>query len=281
MFCSSFLAMNDLQIAAALRASSPDAIAELFDAYGERLFRYCWSMLRNREMAQRRAARHAGRGAGVHRSADGFRIAWPVALLTRPHGMPSAPGRFRRRADEAPVRPSQRDADSRLIAWNAVMSMAADEFEALDLACRHDVDLAPVLGLSAEEAQALLVWARQSLEWALGAEILVSRGHACPDRAEVLAGWAGTMTPRCSSVCSSTRPLRGLRTQAAPQRFRRAGLRPAARACAPAAGPGGSARLLRRTPALRVPGVRGEPDGGPGRVGVPRRGRAPGCGARP
>ena len=97
--------------------------------------------------------------------------------------------------DEAPVRPSQRDADSRLMAWNAVMSMAADEFEALDLACRHDVDLALVLGLSAEEAQALLVWARQSLEWALGAEILVSRGHACPDRAEVLAGWAGTMTP--------------------------------------------------------------------------------------
>ena len=44
--------MNDHQIAAALRASSPDAIAELFDAYGERLFRYCWSMLRNREIAQ-------------------------------------------------------------------------------------------------------------------------------------------------------------------------------------------------------------------------------------
>ena len=43
--------MNDHQLAAALRATSPDAIAELYDAYGERLFRYCWSMLRNREMA--------------------------------------------------------------------------------------------------------------------------------------------------------------------------------------------------------------------------------------
>ena len=43
--------MNDHQLAAALRATSPDAVAELYDAYGERLFRYCWSMLRNREMA--------------------------------------------------------------------------------------------------------------------------------------------------------------------------------------------------------------------------------------
>ncbi len=44
--------MNYRQIAAALRAGSPDALAELIDAYGDDLFRYCWSMLRNREIAQ-------------------------------------------------------------------------------------------------------------------------------------------------------------------------------------------------------------------------------------
>jgi DNA-directed RNA polymerase specialized sigma24 family protein len=44
--------MNDPQIAAALRASSPDALAELFDAYGDNMFRYCLRMLRNREIAQ-------------------------------------------------------------------------------------------------------------------------------------------------------------------------------------------------------------------------------------
>jgi DNA-directed RNA polymerase specialized sigma24 family protein len=187
--------MNDLQIAAALRASSPDAIAELFDAYGERLFRYCWSMLRNREMALL-ALRDtlAVAQAYIVRLADSESLGpWLYSLARaecrRRRAVPAA------EADEAPVRPSQRDADSRLMAWNAVMNMGVDEFEALDLACRHDVDLALVLGLSAEEAQALLAWARQSLEWALGAEILVSRGHACPDRAEVLAGWAGTMTP--------------------------------------------------------------------------------------
>jgi len=44
--------MNDPQIAATLRAGSPAALAELFDAYGDRLFRYCWCLLRNREIAQ-------------------------------------------------------------------------------------------------------------------------------------------------------------------------------------------------------------------------------------
>jgi len=44
--------MKDPRLAAALLESSPDALAELFDAYGDRLFRYCWGMLRSRELAQ-------------------------------------------------------------------------------------------------------------------------------------------------------------------------------------------------------------------------------------
>jgi hypothetical protein len=50
--CYNFCAMNDPQLAAALRTSSPGAVADLFDAYGDRLFRYCRCMLRNRENAQ-------------------------------------------------------------------------------------------------------------------------------------------------------------------------------------------------------------------------------------
>ncbi len=76
------------------------------------------------------------------------------------------------------------------------MSMDADQLEALDLFCRHDIDLGLVLGLDADAARALVDQARQELERALGAEILASRGsHACPDRAEVMAGWTGVMTP--------------------------------------------------------------------------------------
>jgi hypothetical protein len=71
--------MHDPQIAAALRASSPDALAELFDAYSDNLFRYCWSMLRNREMAQvalrdtpAAAQAHIARLADRNRLARGF-----------------------------------------------------------------------------------------------------------------------------------------------------------------------------------------------------------------
>src|ERR1700735_5385582 len=44
--------MNDPQLVTTLRARSAAALADLFDAYGERLFRYCWGMLRGREVAQ-------------------------------------------------------------------------------------------------------------------------------------------------------------------------------------------------------------------------------------
>ena len=186
--------MNDPEIAAALLTSSPDALAELFDAYGDRLFRYCWSRLRNRETAQI-ALRDTLVVAQAHIARLGDRKLlgpWLYSLARvecrRHRPVPAA------EADQVPARPSQPDADSRLMAWNAVMSMNADEFEVLDLACRHDVDLGLVLGVPAGEAAARLAAARQSLERALGAEILVSRGEGCPDRAEVLAGWTGVMT---------------------------------------------------------------------------------------
>ena len=98
-------------------------------------------------------------------------------------------------ADEAPVGLGRNDADNRLMAWNAAMSLETAEFEALELGTRHEVDLGQVLGLPEGDAQALLSRATLNLERALGAEVLTRRGHPCPDRAEVLAGWSGTMTP--------------------------------------------------------------------------------------
>src|ERR1700721_3928374 len=44
--------MNDPQLAAALRARSPEAFPDLLDTYGDRLFSYSWQLLRNRENAQ-------------------------------------------------------------------------------------------------------------------------------------------------------------------------------------------------------------------------------------
>lgn len=194
--------MNDPQnaaaarLAAALRTQEPGALPAVFDTYSDRLFRYCWFMLRNRDVAL-----IALRDTMVVAEAHIGRLTEPANLSSWLYALAHVECRRRRPvlpgdADEPPARPSQQDADSRLMAWNAVTSMDAAEVEALDLVSRHDVDLGLVLGLSGPDARALLDRARQDLERALGAEILVSRGsHACPDRVQVMRGWAGTVTP--------------------------------------------------------------------------------------
>jgi DNA-directed RNA polymerase specialized sigma24 family protein len=189
--------MNDAQMAADLRAKSPDALAELFDVYGDRLFLYCWLMLRHRDIAQG-AVRDTIVAAETHiaRLTDPDSLCSWLYSLARTEcrrGCPVPPFA----ADEPPAGPGQRDADSRLAAWNAATSMAPEDLEVLDLACRHDVDVPLVLGLTAGDAQALADQATQNLERALGAEILVSRGgRGCPDWAQVMTGWSETMTPQ-------------------------------------------------------------------------------------
>src|SRR6266702_2361130 len=169
------------------------AAAELLENQADRLYLYCWSVLRSRETAQI-ALRDTllARLNEVTGPADtsGSRLySLARAECGRHRAVPAAD------ADEAPVCLGRNDADNRLVAWNAAMSLDPAEFEALELSARHTVDLGQVLGLPADQAQALLARARQNLERALGAEVLARRGHPCPDRAEVLAGWSGTMTP--------------------------------------------------------------------------------------
>ena len=192
--CYNFSGMNDPQLAAALRTSSPGALADLFDAYGDRLFRYCWCMLRNRENAQI-VVRDTLVVAAAHidRLASGKLLGpWLYSLARaecrRREAVPASD------ADEPPARPDQLDADSRLMAWNAAMSIQPGELEALELAFRHDMDLSLVLGLPPADAEELLDRAKQNLERSLGAEVLIRRNYDCPARAEVMSGWTGMMT---------------------------------------------------------------------------------------
>ena len=186
--------MTDQQLVTALRTRSAGALADLFDAYGERLFRYCWGMLRSREIALT-----ALRDTFSVAIANIARLADAELLEPWLYSLARAECRRRRpvpQADEPPARPNQADAEARLVAWNAVLSLAPAEREALDLACRHEVDLSLVLGLPPLDVRALLSRARLSLQQALCTEILINTGsHDCPDRAAVLHGWTGTVTP--------------------------------------------------------------------------------------
>jgi DNA-directed RNA polymerase specialized sigma24 family protein len=169
------------------------AAAELLENQADRLYLYCWSVLRSRETAQialRDTLLALLNEVTGSADASGSRLySLARAECGRHRAVPAAD------AGEAPVCLGRNDADNRLVAWNAAMSLEPAEFEALELSTRHTADLGQVLGLPADQAQALLARARQNLERALGAEVLARRGHPCPDRAEVLAGWSGTMTP--------------------------------------------------------------------------------------
>src|SRR5260370_39081108 len=126
--------LNDLELAVSRRTSSPEALAGQFDAYADRLFLYCWSRLRNREIAQIAlrdtfvaAQAHIARLAGS--SDPGTLGTWLYSLARaecgRHRAVPAA------EADEAPAGPGRGDARSRLAAWDTVMSMDVVEFGAL------------------------------------------------------------------------------------------------------------------------------------------------------
>ncbi len=94
-------------------------------------------MLRSREVAQ-----IALRDTLVAAEAHIARLADPGLLGPWLYSLARAECRRRRAvepslADEAPARPGQGKPGSRLMAWDAVTSLAASELEALDLFCRH------------------------------------------------------------------------------------------------------------------------------------------------
>jgi DNA-directed RNA polymerase specialized sigma24 family protein len=195
---STFLAMKAPLLVDALRARDPGAPAALYDTHGESLFRYCWFILRNRDAAQ-----IALRDTLVVAEAHIRQLHTPEMLRPWLYALARAECLRRQQSpgaahDAVIARPDQPDADRRLIAWHAVMSLTAIEREALELTMRHGLDTALaalVLGMPSSEVQGILDRARVHLEQALAGEILARHGvHGCPERAAALQGWAGELT---------------------------------------------------------------------------------------
>jgi hypothetical protein len=190
--------MDNPRIVAALRAGEPEAIAALFDAHATELFRYSWFLLHSREAAQI-AVRDALAVAVAHPDAvpaPGQLREWLYALTraecARRRPVPAVD------ADEPPARPSQPDADGRVLAWNTVASMDTASAEILELTIRANITVpgaAFVLGKSRERVTELLEAARKDVVRFLEAYIVARRaGFDCPVLTKVISGWGGSLT---------------------------------------------------------------------------------------
>ncbi|KAB8196588.1 hypothetical protein FH608_007675 [Nonomuraea phyllanthi] len=213
--------MNDRVLVEALRARDPGALAALYDTYAESVYRYCWSLLLSADSAQvalRDTLIAAEAHAGALADPDRLR-AWLYALarsecLRRRAAAPRDAGQA---LAEAPPPGDPADADLRVMAWNAVLSLPVADREVLELTYRHELsapELSQVLGT--RQVEQALDGARERLRDAITAEILARKGpYDCPRRAAMLAGFSGELTqemrerlvrhvPRCE-VCAPHR----------------------------------------------------------------------------
>ncbi|MQA96648.1 MAG: hypothetical protein GEV11_19125 [Streptosporangiales bacterium] len=190
--------MNDRLLVEALRAKEPDALAAVYDAYSEFLYRYCWFLLRSRDVAQ-----VALRDTLIVAQARVTGLADPGML--KPWLYALARAECVRRRATTPETPdievadhARDDAELRVISWYAVDGLPQPEREALELTTRHGLDgmaVAAVLGLQPKDVQALLAAARASLEDSLTAEILARKGtYECAERTTLLRGWGGRLS---------------------------------------------------------------------------------------
>ncbi|GAA3543628.1 hypothetical protein GCM10022419_024760 [Nonomuraea rosea] len=194
--------MNDRVLVEALRAREQGALAALYDAYAESVYRYCWSLLLSADGAQvalRDTLIAAEAHAGALSDPDRLRT-WLYALarvecLRRRAAAP--PGAAEALA-EAPPLDDPADADLRTMAWNAVHGLPVAEREILELSYRHELpgpELSQVLGIPARQIEPVQDAARARLADAITAEILARKGsYDCQPRARILAGFSGELT---------------------------------------------------------------------------------------
>ncbi|GGT34442.1 hypothetical protein ACFFV7_38630 [Nonomuraea spiralis] len=194
--------MNDRVLVEALRTRDPGALAALYDTHAESVYRYCWSLLLDTESAQvalRDTLIAAEAHAGALTQPDRFRV-WLLALARLEclrRRMAAPPGADEALA-EAPPPDDPADADLRIMAWNAVVSLPVADREVLELATGHELptaDLAQVLAIPPRQVEQAQAQARERLTDAITAEILARKGpYDCPRRARILAGFSGDLT---------------------------------------------------------------------------------------
>jgi DNA-directed RNA polymerase specialized sigma24 family protein len=194
--------MNDHLLVEALRERNAGAPADMYVAYADRLYAYCWFQLRERDTAQV-ALRDTFVVAEAHidKLRDPDRFGPWLYAIARLECVRRSP--VRERPPDLPVAShDQEDVDQRITAWEAVAALRAVSREVLELRVRHQMsipDLAAILGVPAKEAEATLESAHGELEAALTAEILAKQGpYGCAERARLLRQRHGDLTAELS-----------------------------------------------------------------------------------
>jgi DNA-directed RNA polymerase specialized sigma24 family protein len=190
--------MNDRMLVEAVLSGRPGALDAVFDAYADRLYTYCWFLVRKHDIAQvaLRDAFIVAR-ARMAELADPERLGpWLYALAR--HECARRDTAEATEADVPIAAPDQEDVDLRVIAWHAVRGLSPLSRELLELRIRHRLapaDLADVYALPVREVNAELDRARDRLERAVVAEILAQRQpYECDRRRRILLHRRGDLT---------------------------------------------------------------------------------------
>jgi RNA polymerase sigma factor (sigma-70 family) len=200
--------VDDRSLVAALVSGDPRGLEGAYRAYADRLYTYCRGMLRDPDAAA--DAVHdtfilAGQRAGQLRDPERLRswlyaIARNECLRILRHRGRQVPLEEAGEVSAPPVDPATGMHASELaeLVWAAAAGLNAGDREVFELAVRHELpapEVSAMLGVSIAHAHARLSRARAQLERALGALLVARTGRQeCPELAELLAGWDGTLT---------------------------------------------------------------------------------------
>ncbi|WP_147268118.1 RNA polymerase sigma factor [Spongiactinospora rosea] len=195
---------DDHLLVEALRRADAHAPADLYDAYGERLYDYACSRLPHPEAAAE-AVHNALVTAceAVDRLGDSRRLRAWVYALTRHQCL----ARPRRRTGTPPLAaPVPEDDEDEIddpelaeLVFEVLGELAPGDREVLELAVRHalgDAEVAAVLGLTTRQIAARVGRARDLLELAAAAVVLARVGRAhCPDLSAMVDSLEGPLPP--------------------------------------------------------------------------------------
>ncbi|HEX2819231.1 MAG TPA: sigma-70 family RNA polymerase sigma factor [Streptosporangiaceae bacterium] len=199
--------MEDREIVAAIAAGELAALARAYDQYAESLYGYCrWLLAEPADAADAAADTFviaAGKLGGLGDPRKLRPWLYAVARNECHRRLPAAELGLDEEAgladSPAAVNDDAERAELRRLVRSVLAGLNPGEREAVELSLRHDLhgaDLAAVLGISRNQAHALVARARGQLEETLGAMFVARTGRrACRGLDTLLAGVDGRLPP--------------------------------------------------------------------------------------